>query len=79
MVNILCTSFSYHLIEKEKNNNSYKDRQDLSNIFNITKVSDLINLKNNYIIEIKKDNKTQCKKCRSLYLIIIHSIFKYNT
>lgn len=79
MVNILYTSFSYHLIEKEKNNNSYKDRQDLSNIFNITKVSDLINLKNNYIIEIKKDNKTQCKKCRSLYLIIIHSIFKYNT
>ena len=55
MVNILYTSFSYHLIEKEKNNNSYKDRQDLSNIFNITKVSDLINLKNNYIIEIKKD------------------------
>ena len=76
MVNILYTSFSYHLIEKEKNNNSYKDSQDLSNIFNITKVSDLINLKNNYIIEIKKDDKTQCKKCHCTKFIKLINISK---
>ena len=76
MVNILYTSFSYHLIEKEKNNNSYKDSQDLSNIFNITNASNLINLKNNYIIEIKKDDKTQCKKCHCTKFIKLININK---
>lgn len=76
MVNILYTSFSYHLIEKEKNNNSYKDSHDLSNIFNITKVSNLINLKNNYIIEVKKDVKRQCKKCQCTKFIKLININK---
>ena len=35
-INILYTSFSYHIVETKENKNSYLNNPDLSNIFNIT-------------------------------------------
>ena len=73
MINILYTSYSYHIIEFEENKNSYLNNPDFSNIFNITNNGDLYNnLKANYIINI--NNNENCQKCNCFEFIKFQNI-----
>ena len=72
MINILYSSFSYHIIEKEKDYSSYTDSIDISNILNITRMTDIIDKKKNYIFEINGE----CKKCHNTKFIKLININK---
>ena len=75
-INILYTSYSYHIIETETIN-SFIDNQDFSNIFNLTNNFDLIeNQKKDYIKIIDKDNNEKCNECKNTKFIRLINISK---
>ena len=76
IINILYTSFSYHIIEEmEPNKNTEINTQDLSNIFNLTKI-DNSKEKGNYIKEIDKNYNEKCKICSGTKIIKLKNISK---
>ena len=76
-INILYTSYSYHIIEMENTINSYSENEDISNIFNLTDNIDLIESeKNNYITFIDKDINEKCNKCKNTQFIRLRNISK---
>ena len=75
-INILYTSYSYHIIEMEENITSeINNNSDLANIFNIT--NNDTNNKEEYIRDINKDQK--CTKCGSNKYIQLKNICKNET
>ena len=75
IINILYTSFSYHIIEMEANKNSEIITQDLSNIFNLTSI-DNSKEKENYIIDIDKNYNEKCNICSCTKFIKLKNISK---
>ena len=77
MINILYTSYSYHIIQMEKTINSYIENHDLSNIFNLTDDFDLMEKEeHNYIMFIDKDINEKCNKCKGNKFIRLANISK---
>lgn len=70
-INILYSSFSYHIIEMDIKNFDYEDNEDLANIFNFTNKDDLdSNKKKEYIIDIEG----KCPDCNKTEFIILRNI-----
>ena len=70
-INILYSSFSYHIIDKDIRNFDYEDSEDLGNIFNFTNEEDLDpNKKQEYIIE----SEGLCPDCNKTEFIILKNI-----
>ena len=76
IINILYTSFSYHIIEMEPNKIPEYITPDLSNIFNLTNI-DNSEEKGNYIQEIHKNNYNEkCDICSGTTFIKLKKISK---
>ena len=76
IINILYTSFSYHIIEMEPNKIPEYITPDLSNIFNLTNI-DNSEEKGNYIQEIHKNNYNEkCEICSGTTFIKLKKISK---
>jgi hypothetical protein len=70
-INILYSSFSYHIIDMDIRNFDYEDSEDLGNIFNITNNEDLdSNKKQEYILDLKGD----CPDCKKKEFIILKNL-----
>ena len=71
VINILYSSFSYHIIDTDIRNLDYEDSEDLGNIFNFTNQEDLDpDKKKEFII----NSQGQCPDCNKTEFIILRNI-----
>ena len=71
IINILYSSFSYHIIDLDIRNFDYEDSEDLGNIFNFTNEDELDpDKRQEYII----DSEGHCQDCNKTEFIILRNI-----